>query len=181
MSALFKTLDKPEIMFYVYCVRIQAPTPFRANILIRPLTFDFFFSFSFLRVLSGKSLITRKEPPCPTPKRRRGGQPGNGNALRHGLYSKYFTEAEMHGLDENLKGEFHDEIALARIQLCRLAEILKDYKELPFEEYIAASNALNNYLDRIQRLSRAQHFMYSNQATLEQALAELADIPFEED
>jgi hypothetical protein len=119
--------------------------------------------------------------PSSTSKRKRGGQAGNGNALRHGLYSKYFTEAEMLGLDENLKGEFHDEIALARIQLCRLAEILKDYKDMPFEEYIAASIALNNYLDRIQRLSRAQHFMYRNQTTIEQALAELALIPVEED
>ena len=116
-----------------------------------------------------------------TPRHRRGGQPGNSNALRHGLYSKYFTEAEMHGLDENLKGEFHDEIALARIQLCRLSEILKDYKNMPFDEYIAASIAINNYLDRIQRLSRAQHFMYNNQTTIEQALAELAKIPVEED
>jgi len=116
-----------------------------------------------------------------TSKRSRGGQPGNSNALRHGLYSKNFTESEMCGLDENLKGEFHDEIALARVQVGRLAEMLKDYKTMPFENYIAASIALNNYLDRIQRLSRAQHFMYRNQTTMEQALAELALIPPEED
>ena len=119
--------------------------------------------------------------PVSEPKRKRGGQPGNGNALRHGLYSKYFTEAEMQSLDENIKGEFHDEIALARIQVGRLAEILKDYQKMPFEDYIAASIALNNYLDRIQRLSRAQHFMYRNQTTLEQALEELSKIPPEED
>ncbi len=116
-----------------------------------------------------------------TPKRRRGGQPGNGNALRHGFYSKYFTEAEMQSLDANIQGEFHDEIALARIQVGRLAEILIGYKDMPFDDYIAASNALNNYLDRIQRLSRAQHFMYRNQTTLEQALEELANLPVEED
>jgi len=116
-------------------------------------------------------------PNLPTPKHNRGGQHGNANALRHGFYSKYFTEAEMQSLDKNIKGEFHDEIALARIQVGRLAEILKDYKDMPFEDYIAASIALNNYLDRIQRLSRAQHFMYRNQTTLEQALEELSHIP----
>ena len=42
-------------------------------------------------------------------------------------------------------------------------------------------NALNNYLDRIQSLSRAQRFMYRNQTTLEQALEELAKIPPELD
>lgn len=113
--------------------------------------------------------------------RRRGGQPGNANALRHGFYSKYFTETELQNLDANIKGEFHDEIALARIQVGRLAEILLGYKDMPFDDYIAASNALNNYLDRIQRLSRAQHFMYRNQTTLEQALEELANLPVEDD
>ena len=83
--------------------------------------------------------------------------------------------------DANVKGEFFDEIALARIQVGRLAEIVKDYKDIPFERFIAASNALCNYLDRIQRLSRAQHFMYRNQTTLEQALEELSKIPPEED
>ena len=87
----------------------------------------------------------------------------------------------MHSLDEDIKDEFHDEIALARVQVGRLSEILKDYKTMPFENYIAASNALNNYLDRIQRLTRAQHFMYRNQTTMEQALAELASIPPEQD
>ena len=122
------------------------------------------------------------EPSTPgKPKRKRGGQPGNANALRHGFYSKYFTETEMKSLDANIKGEFHDEIALARIQVGRLAEMLIGYKDMPFDDYIAASNALNNYLDRIQRLSRAQHFMYRNQTTLEQALEELSKIPPEED
>ena len=87
----------------------------------------------------------------------------------------------MQALVKNVKGEFHDELAVARVQVGRLAEKLKGYKDMPFDEYIAASNVLNNYLDRIQRLSRAQHFMYRNQTSLEQALAELADIPPEED
>jgi hypothetical protein len=119
--------------------------------------------------------------PSDQPKRRRGGQPGNGNALRHGLYSKYFSPSELHGLDDNIQGEFLDEIALARIQVGRLAEMLKDYRNMPFDEFIAATNALANFLDRIQRLSRAQHFMYHNQTTIEDALAELADIPVDED
>jgi hypothetical protein len=120
--------------------------------------------------------------PAPsTPKRRRGGQPGNSNALRHGFFSRSFTETEMHDLDENIKGEFIDEIALARVNASHLAELLKDYQNISLDDFVSASNALNNYLDRIQSLSRAQRFMYRNQTTLEQALAELADIPPEED
>ncbi len=116
-----------------------------------------------------------------TCKRKRGGQPGNSNALRHGFFSKSFTEAEMQGLDKDIKGEFIDEIALARVNAGHLAELLKDYKNMSLNDVVSASNALNNYLDRIQSLSRAQRFMYRNQTTIEQALAELADIPPELD
>ena len=119
--------------------------------------------------------------PSTPPKRKRGGQSGNSNALRHGFFSRSFTEAEMDDLEKNVKGEFTDEIALARVNAAHLAELLKDYKNIPLDNYVSASNALNNYLDRIQSLSRAQRFMYRNQTTLEQALAELADIPPEED
>ena len=114
-------------------------------------------------------------------KRKPGAQPGNGNALRHGFYAKSFTEAEMRRLDKDIEGEFIDEIALARTNASRLAELLKRYKSMSLDDVVSASNALNNYLDRIQSLSRAQRFMYRNQTTLEQALAELAAIPPEED
>ena len=87
----------------------------------------------------------------------------------------------MGRIDKDIEGEFIDEIALARTNAARLAELLKDYKNMSLDDVVSASNALNNYLDRIQSLSRAQRFMYRNQTTIEQALAELADIPPEQD
>jgi len=117
----------------------------------------------------------------PSIQRKRGGQPGNKNAFRHGFYSPSFTSAEMRSLDSNVKGEFHDEINLARVNANRLAELLKDYKTMPFEDVVSASNALTNYLDRIQSLSRAQKYIYQNQTTIEKALEELGNIPPEED
>jgi len=121
------------------------------------------------------------EPSPSASKRKPGGQPGNANALRHGFYAKSFTEAEMRRLEEDIEGEFIDEIALARTNAARLAELLKDYRNMSLLDVVSASNALNNYLDRIQGLSRAQRFMYRNQTTLEQALEELSKIPPEED
>jgi hypothetical protein len=114
-------------------------------------------------------------------KRKRSGQPGNSNAFRHGFYSTAFTPAELRALDENIRGEFMDEIALARVNAAHLAELLKDYKNMSLGEVVSASNALNNYLDRIESLSRSQHFLYRGQTTMEQALSELALIPVEED
>ena len=120
--------------------------------------------------------------PSPTPTHRKpGAQPGNANALRHGFYAKSFTKAELQGLEENIQGEFIDEIELARTNAARLAELLKDYKNMSIDDVVAASNALNNYLDRIQSLSRAQHFMYRSQTTMEQIMEELGKIPPELD
>ena len=87
----------------------------------------------------------------------------------------------MRALDSNVKGEFHDEINLARVNVSHLAELMKDYKHMSLQDFVSASNALNNYLDRIQSLSRAQRFMYQNQTTIEKALEELKNIPPEED
>ena len=117
----------------------------------------------------------------PLHKRKRGAQPGNSNALRHGFYARSFTDSEMHRLDKDIEGEFTDEIALARTNAARLAELLKNFHNISLDDFISASNALNNYLDRIQSLSRAQRFMYRSQTTLEQALEELSHIPVEED
>lgn len=122
-----------------------------------------------------------ENPPLVAPKRKRGAPFGNHNALRHGFYSRSFTRTENSGLDSDIKGEFHDEINLARVNANRLAELLKDYKRMPFEHVIAASNALNHYLDRIQSLTRAQRAVFQNLTTIEQALEELKDIPPEQD
>ena len=117
----------------------------------------------------------------PSLKRKRGAPPGNTNAFRHGFYSRSYTSVEMLSLDSNVKGEFHDEINLARVNANRLAELLKDYKTMPFQDVVSASNALTNYLDRIQSLSRAQKFIYQKHTTIEKALEELGNIPPGED
>jgi hypothetical protein len=85
------------------------------------------------------------------------------------------------GLDSDIKGEFLDELNLARVNANRMAELLKNYKSMSIEQVISASNGLNNYLDRILSLTRAQRFIYQNLTTIEQALEELKDLsPYED-
>ena len=61
----------------------------------------------------------------PTPKRRRGAQPGNGNALRHGFYSKTLPETEMQSLDEDIQSELYDGLALVLHNTAHLVALLK--------------------------------------------------------
>ena len=57
------------------------------------------------------------------PKRKRGGQPGNQNARKHGLYSKHFTPEQFEILEnaDDLK-DLAPEIALLRVRLNTLLD-----------------------------------------------------------
>ena len=52
-------------------------------------------------------------------KRKRGGQPGNINAIKHGFYSKNFSLAERRGLKVTEGVVLGDEIALLRVLIRR--------------------------------------------------------------
>jgi hypothetical protein len=66
-------------------------------------------------------------------KRKRGGQPGNANALRHGFYSKYYTGAEMQSLDDHIAGELYAEMALVLQITAQMIALIKtlNRKESP--------------------------------------------------
>ena len=58
------------------------------------------------------------------PKRKRGGQPGNQNARKHGYYSRHFTPEQMQQLEEiDYHKGLDPEIALLRV---RLNTLLRD-------------------------------------------------------
>ncbi len=57
-----------------------------------------------------------------TEKRRRGGQIGNTNAVKHGAYSRWFRQLELSDLDQPGSADLHDEISMLRVLMQRLFE-----------------------------------------------------------
>ena len=54
-------------------------------------------------------------------KRKKGAQPGNCNALKHGFYSRVLTQAELLSLQQAVSVEGLDaEIAILRLKICHL-------------------------------------------------------------
>ena len=53
--------------------------------------------------------------------RKRGAQPGNTNALKHGFYTKNFSLAERRGLEATQEIVLADEIALLRVLIRRFS------------------------------------------------------------
>ena len=95
--------------------------------------------------------------PKPKSARKRGGQKGNKNALRHGFYSKMFTEEERERLDAQKK-IIDSEIALNRIAISRIWERIdfkpkmridnngSEYQDSHYLSQLALIGSLSNYI-----------------------------------
>jgi hypothetical protein len=58
-----------------------------------------------------------------SPKKSRGGQPGNLNALKHGFYTRYFTNHDLAGVTSTDFDGLMEEIAIIRLYARRLIEL----------------------------------------------------------
>ena len=82
-------------------------------------------------------------------RKKRGGQPGNTNAFKHGFYTKNFSLAERRGLQATKGIVLGDEIALLRVLIRR------------FAEQIQASQVLGRFCE-----CHAQHLAVVSEAML---------------
>lgn len=125
-------------------------------------------------------MTKRMNPFRKTPKKSRGGQPGNNNAFKHGFYSQTFTQPEIERLDTQVAGEFTDEEALLRTLLFSLAQDLKD-PSLSFDQKNAAKRTCILFVTSIQSIHRDRKSIYHGQTTIQRALQELKGLPFDQD
>lgn len=87
--------------------------------------------------------------------RRRGAQPGNTNAVKHGLYSRRFDPEEVEALS-GMQDGVKDEIELARVNLSRIAEYINsvDMSGMTVEDYVALQNLIAKYTATVGRLKQ---------------------------
>ena len=110
--------------------------------------------------------------PKPNFKRKRGGQKGNSNALKHGFYSRRFSKLELKDLDAILNHHnFEDEIALLRVTSRRMFEIANKDSKTIFD-WAIANSSIGSSVTRIGRLKKAQ-FMISGAKTADEQQLEL--------
>jgi hypothetical protein len=97
--------------------------------------------------------------------KRRGGQRGNTNALKHGFYSSQFKAAESRVLDGMSLTELAAEIELMRIATRRFVQAQAELPEggLDFEAHLAVLRAISLSVDSINRMVRAQLLIARNQ------------------
>lgn len=111
--------------------------------------------------------------------RRRGGQPGNSNAVKHGLYSKRFSPEEIENLSEMRDG-LTDEIEIARVALSRIWDYMQTVRleEMEIEDYVALQNLIAKYTSTISRLKQVDKALTDaqNVGLGAQLLAALEDV-----
>lgn len=111
--------------------------------------------------------------------KRRGGQPGNQNAVKHGLYSKRFSPEEVESLSGMEKG-LTEEIEIARVGLARIWEYMQTIRpeNMEIEDYVALQNLITKYTGTISRLMQVDKALTDaqNVGLGAQLLAALEDV-----
>ena len=88
-------------------------------------------------------------------KRKRGAQPGNLNAYKHGFYSRRFSPVELSDLSNVLSENLDDEIALLRIIIRRVFEYA-DNEAATLGDWMSALSTLAASATRLSGLLRTQ-------------------------
>ena len=113
----------------------------------------------------------------PKVKRKRGAQPGNTNALKHGFYSHRFKNLEISDLDSALSDGLTDEIALLRVIIRRVFEYA-DTDAQDLDTWSTALNTLGAASTRLAGLLRTQQLIAGENtdviSVLSQAIGEVA-------
>src|SRR5512146_1786091 len=95
----------------------------------------------------------------------RGAQPGNTNALRHGLYSAKFKAAELkavHDLQCGSAPSVAEEIAASRLILRRIVDRIAKEEDMPLETHLHAVWIIIQSSWRIGRLVSLEQALHPN-------------------
>ncbi len=94
--------------------------------------------------------------------RKRGAQPGNRNAFKHGFYSDQFKQAEKMGLGLIRQADLTDEIQFFRVQLRRYLEAeTVELDRMDFETRLQALHTFSLAAECFTRLVRTQAILNS--------------------
>ena len=103
--------------------------------------------------------------------RKRGGQPGNLNALKHGFYSRQFQKSELTDLEE--VGDLQEEIGMMRVVTRRLLDATRKCSDMG--ELINLLNTLGLASTRVAGLMKAQKFLGGDEDGIEEFLNSIVD------
>lgn len=109
----------------------------------------------------------------PPRSRKRGGQPGNKNALTHGFYSKTFAPAEDRDIDEIKQISLDSEIDMLRVSIRRIFDLTASVTDpLQAVRYV---HVLTRAVTSLDHLVVRQHALHNTQTDIDESLREALD------
>ena len=111
-------------------------------------------------------------------RRKRGGQPGNKNRLKHGFYAHSFDPLEDADLDTMVAAGLQDEVAMLRVVIRRLFDLSRGCRDL--DEMINSAGALGMLATRLAGMLRTQKILNGGDEagvteSISRALADIVD------
>ena len=91
--------------------------------------------------------------------KKRGGQPGNTNALKHGFYTKNFSLTERRSLQAIEGVVLSDEIGLLRVLIRRFAEQIKGSQGVSLNETCQHLSVISEAMVRLASLLRTDKML----------------------
>ena len=120
-----------------------------------------------------------ENPSLPAP-RRRGGQPGNRNAVTHGFYTRRFKKAELKAIDNAQFKGLDEEIRILRLYIRSAME--SSQSDDPQLDVVTLGRLLCLGLSTLNRLIRTQFYIDSQKdeliETFNEAIEDLVDEGF---
>ncbi len=113
-------------------------------------------------------------------KRKRGAQPGNNNALQHGLYSAAFKAEENRLLGESSATDLTPEIELIRVMNTRFLESLQTNQPLDLETRLSALRVVSLSSQAIMGLIRLQSQRIVANKEMDDIMRQISSIPEDE-
>jgi len=108
--------------------------------------------------------------------RKRGGRPGNLNALKHGFYSKHFQKSGLKDVEEI--SDLREEIQLMRVVTRRLLEASLECKDMG--DLSNLLNILGFAFTRVAGLMKTQKFLGGSEDNALAVISEAVDELLEE-
>jgi hypothetical protein len=115
----------------------------------------------------------------PPPRLKRGAQPGNTNAFKHGFYSHSLAFLEDKFLEPDPLAGMADEEILIRMLIYRIVRSMRK-RNMPHAGYVDALRAVVLAVGRLQSLHRSRKTIDVDQTLLLRILEELECDPLEE-
>ena len=114
--------------------------------------------------------------------RKRGAQPANKNAFKHGFYSEQFKREERLALDSLPVTDLSGEIEFVRVYLKRFMEAQNNLPQpLDFESQVSVLRAITFSAESINSMIRTQIVLAQAGRESDEIMAKLMEMSAEED